>query len=146
MLFIEARDKLGVGIVLVILVIIGAIVFLRPKPEVFVYAPVEITGSTLTADDQPSDDSVQVDAEVKQAGFVTVHEAMGDAPGPVVGQSALLQPGSYPDLAVNMSGSLTTPGGYFVLLFTDDGDGIYEPGVDLPVKSNGTVVKVHVGL
>lgn len=144
---LQKGDWLGVAIVIALLVGIGAFIAFAPKTEVRVYAPVEVTGSAVTLGEVMADaTTVPVTAEIKQEGFVTVHRAIGEAPGPLIGRSPLLSIGSHPDLLVPTTEPISPPGEFFVLLFVDDGDGIYEPGVDLPVMSNGTVIKEKISL
>ncbi|HRH32064.1 MAG TPA: hypothetical protein PLK06_01940 [bacterium] len=144
---LQKGDWLGVAIVIVLLVGIGAFIAFAPKTEVRVYAPVEVTGSAVVLGEVVVDaTSVPVTAEVKQAGFVTVHRAIGEAPGPLIGQSPLLSVGTHADLLVPTTEPISPPGEYFVLLFADDGDGVYESGVDLPVMSDGKVIKEKISL
>ncbi|MDQ5952101.1 MAG: hypothetical protein QG626_228, partial [Patescibacteria group bacterium] len=84
--------------------------------------------------------------EVKQEGFVTVHLAIVEPPGPLIGKSPLLSIGTHLDLLVTTTEPISPPGEYFVLLFADDGDGVYESGVDLPVMSDGKVIKEKISL
>jgi hypothetical protein len=128
---------LGAGVI----VGLGLLVAFAPQAEPFVYRPVEITGSSILALPARSPEVALVGAEVKQAGFVTVNISHGNAPGPNVGESQLLEPGSYPNLEVHLHEPMNGVDNYFVLLFVDDGDGVYEPGVDLPVMSDGKVVE-----
>ncbi|MDQ5952645.1 MAG: hypothetical protein QG626_774, partial [Patescibacteria group bacterium] len=82
---LQKGDWLGVAIVTVLLVGIGVFIAFAPKTEVRVYAPIEVTGSTVTLGEVVADaTSVLVAAEVKQEGFVTVHRAIGEAPGPLI--------------------------------------------------------------
>ena len=142
----QKGDVFGVVIVVALLVGVGAFFAYAPKASRVVYAPTEIAGSSLTLLTQTEERSVLVAAEVKQVGFVTVHQAIGDAPGPVIGQSPLLAVGSHPELSLETTEPLRPPNDYFVLLFVDDGDGVFEAGIDLPVMSEGQVVKQRLSL
>jgi len=143
----QKGDLVGLIIVVTILVSIAAFLVFAPKAPKVTYTPVEITGSSVVlSDTQAVGRSVLVSVEVKQRGFVTIHQAIGDAPGPVIGQSPLLDPGSYAELSVEATEILQPPGQYFILLFVDDGDGVYEAGVDLPVMSEGQVIKQKLSL
>ena len=141
----QKGDYIGLAIVITILVGIGLFFAYAPKAPVVVYSPVEITGSSVTVNPETTERSIQVSAEIKQPGFVTVHEAIGEAPGPVIGQTPLLTVGSHPNLTIETTG-LEPLYDYFILLFVDDGDGIYEAGIDLPVMSDGQVIKQKVSL
>jgi hypothetical protein len=142
----QKGDLIGLISVGVILAGIGLFFALAPEAEEIIYAPVEITGSSLGGQAVAGKSKVIATAELKQAGFVTVHEAMGDAPGPLIGQSPLLAAGSYEGIEVETTGPLSPPQEYFILLFVDDGDSVYEPRIDLPVMSDGQVVKQKLSL
>ena len=129
-----------------ILASVGLFFQFAPKAPVVVYAPVEVTGSSLTLGENAPGQVVNVSAEVKRPGFVTVHQAIGEAPGPIIGTSELLEVGGHAALVIHTDEPLQPPAEYFVLLFVDDGDGVYEPGVDLPVMSNGQVIKQKLSL
>ena len=152
----QKGDWIGVVIVGAILAGIGLFFAFAPKAPEVAYAPVEVTGSSVAVTTPSATDSsegvagggteVRLSAEIKRPGFVTIHQAIGEAPGPVVGQSALLSPGNHADLIIKTTEPMLSQGGYFALLFVDDGDGVSESGVDLPVMSNGQVIKVKLSL
>lgn len=139
-------DVAGLVIVMLLLLGLGAFFVYAPQAPQEIYAPVEITGSSLSTGTVVDEHTVQVSAELKQPGFVTVHQAVGAAPGPLVGQTDLLAPGSYPELHVPTTAALQPPGEYLLLLFVDNGNHVFEPGIDLPVMSDGQVVKQPVNL
>lgn len=144
---LQKGDWVGIITIVVLLCGIAAFIALAPRAEVQVYAPVEVTGSSLVVSEQQTgENTVKVSAELKRAGFIAVHQAMGEAPGPIVGQSPLLSVGNYADLVVATTEMLRPTEDYFVLLFVDDGDGVYELGVDLPVMSEGKVIKQKLSL
>ena len=142
----QKGDWLGVIIVVAILAGGAGFLALAPKVPKVVYAPVEVTGSAVTVDGELGERSVTMSAELKRDGFVTIHQAIGEAPGPVIGQSGLLAAGSYSGLMIEATEPLLSSSGYFILLFVDDGDGVYESGIDLPVMSDGKVIKVKISL
>ncbi len=139
----QQRDILGLGIMLALLAGLGLFFAYAPKTSTNqnTFLPVEITGSSVTVGTQAGEQALRVSAEIVQPGFVTVHQALGQAPGPVVGQSPLLSVGRHLNLVVTTTELLLPGSQYFVLLFVDDGDGIYQAGVDLPVMSDGQVIK-----
>lgn len=139
----QQRDILGLGIMLALLAGLGLFFAYAPKTSTNqnTFLPVEITGSSVTVGTQTGEQALRVSAEIVQPGFVTVHQALGQAPGPVVGQSPLLSVGRHLNLVVTTTELLLPGSQYFVLLFVDDGDGIYQTGVDLPVMSDGQVIK-----
>jgi hypothetical protein len=142
-MMLKKGDIAGVVILAAMILGVGLFFALAPKAPEVVYAPVELTGSDLTVLtlSRENQKEVKVKATLMKPGFVTIHESVGPAPGPVLGHSGLLEPGVYEDMVIALPEALETDMNYFALLFVDDGDGIYEPGVDLPVKSNGETVK-----
>ncbi|MFZ2681859.1 MAG: hypothetical protein WAZ14_02080 [Patescibacteria group bacterium] len=141
----QKGDWVGLISVGVILMGIGLFLWFAPRVDQLVYAPVEITGSALTGQVTPEENAVTVTAEIKQPGFVVLHEALGEAPGPIAGQTPLLAPGSYTNFLLVPTMPMG-PQDYFLLLFVDDGDGVYEPMVDLPVMTAGQVLKYKLSL
>lgn len=137
---------MGVIIVAVLLIGIGLFLALAPEATKVVYAPVEITGSAITHVTGIAPESVDVTVDIKQPGFIGVHQAIGDAPGPIIGQSALLAIGSNLYVTIRTIEPIQPTGEYFALMFVDDGDGVFEAGIDLPVMSNGQVVKLKFSL
>ena len=142
----QKGDWLGLLTVIAILVGIGLFFAYAPEAKPDVYAPVEVTGSSVTVGAQTGEQSVRVTAEVKQPSFITVHQALGEAPGPVIGVSGLLAPGSYAPLSIALPVPIVPTNDYFILMFLDDGDGVFEAGVDLPIMSDGQVIKVKLSL
>lgn len=142
-LVMQKGDVTGLVIVGILLAGIGMFfAFAKPAPEV-AYVPVEITGTSVTLG-EVMDTTVVVAGEIRQPGFITLHQAIGEAPGPIVAVSPLLAVGIYDRLELEATEELLSAGGYYVLVFVDNGDGVYEPGVDLPVMSNGEVIKIKV--
>jgi hypothetical protein len=136
------------GAVIIVGLIIGIAAFFvfASQAPVRIYAPVEIPGSTLSVSQPTNESAVMIAATLKQAGFVTVHQAIGEAPGPLIGQSDLLPPGTYTDITLNMLGALSADNDFYFLVFVDDGNGVYDPGIDLPVMSDGQVIKQKLSL
>lgn len=143
----QKGDWFGLAIVITLLVGIGIFFAYAPKAPRDGYVPVEVTGSSVSVVATPEEGrAVQVSAEIKKPGFVTIHEAIGDAPGPIIGHSPLLTVGSHSNLTIETTEPLFPPYEYFVLLFVDDGDSVYEAGIDLPVMSEGQVIKQKLSL
>lgn len=139
-------DLIGLGIVLAVIIIIAVFFLLAPSAPQVSYRPVEEMGSALTVvePDIKHLGEIHVDAVLKVPGFITFHEAVGDAPGGLVGTSEYLQPGEYKDLVIKLARPLEADNQYFALMFKDGGNKKYDLGVDLPVMSDGTVIKVHI--
>ncbi|MFA5946509.1 MAG: hypothetical protein WC813_00605 [Patescibacteria group bacterium] len=144
-MFIKKEDATGLVILFVMMVIIATFFVLAPNAPEISYRPVEETGSALIVVDPTLDNlgEIHVSATVKTPGFITFHEAIGQAPGGVVGVSEYLQPGEYKDLVITPLRPLERDNQYFALMFKDGGNHKYDLGVDLPIMSNGAVIKVH---
>jgi len=144
-MYIKKEDLGGLVILFVMIVIIAAFFVFAPNASELSYKPIEQTGSQLTV--VPPDlehlGEVRVDTILKAAGFVTFHEAIGQAPGAVVGSSIYLEPGEYKDLVIKLAKPLEANNQYFALMFADNGNHAYDTGVDLPVMSDGKVIKIH---
>ncbi len=144
-MYLKKEDWVGVVIVGAVIVIIAAFFFFAPTASPIAYQPVEETGSALSvaAPTSKTLSDITVDATLKVPGFITFNEAIGQAPGQTVGQSQFLQAGDYHGLVIHLSVPLEMNNQYFGLLFKDDGNKTYDPGVDLPVMSNGQPIKFH---
>ncbi len=127
-----------------LILFIGGIGFfmLAPKKPKVDYVPVEVPGSSVTlAPQQEPDNTVEVKATVIEPSFITVHGAMGAAPTAPFGESAYLAPGTYDDLVIHLDTPMSVFETYYVLMFLDDGNRVYERGIDLPIMVNGQVIK-----
>jgi hypothetical protein len=142
-MWLKKEDVAGVVILAVVIVAVGLFFFLAPKAPQIVYRPVEETGSSLAVQEPSADNlhTIHVDAVLKVPGFITFHEAMGEAPGALVGTSAYLPAGEYKDFVIELMPGLEPDQQFMSLLFADDGNGRYEAGIDLPVMSEGVVIK-----
>lgn len=130
-------DAIFLGVIILAVLGFGALFAFAPQTPV--YAPVELTGSTMTA---TSTADYRVDAWVtlKQPGFVTIHESIGGAPGPVVATSMYLETTSVvSSIAVDPALNVGAP--YVALLHVDNGDGEFVMEEDMPVMSDGVVVR-----
>ena len=136
-------DIVGLIIVLGMLSGVAALFVFAPQRAEVSFAPVEVSGSALVFI-EAHDSGVVVDAVLGKPGFVTVHELVGKAPGAIVGVSDFLDVGIYQALFVFTSDNMRLSGDYVMLMVADDGDGVYEPGVDRPVMVNGEVIRVPV--
>ncbi len=140
-MLLKKEDWLGIGVVVFIILLVGAFFAFAPQAPEITYKPVEVTGSDLVviAPAKDQKDFVKVSATLVKPGFVVIHQAIGEAPGPIISSSPYLKAGTYIDYQIPTT--LSAENDYFALLFADDGDGVYEAGVDLPVMSNGAVIK-----
>ncbi|RMD52303.1 hypothetical protein D6827_00265 [Candidatus Parcubacteria bacterium] len=127
---------LGIAVIL----IVALIVFWAPEKGP-AYAPVDVGGGSISVTDQPASDSVVLNAELAAPGFITVHSAIGDAPGPIIGVSDYLPVGKYDNLQIPLSESLRPNFRYITLLHADNGDQVFVIDDDLPVMVDGAVVR-----
>ena len=141
----KKEDLGGIAILFVVIAVVAAFFLFAPNAPVISYRPIEETGSALSVADPDGQHlgEIHVDAVLKTPGFITFHEAIGQAPGGVVGSSPYLEPGEYKDLVITLTTPLEPVNQYFALMFKDDGNKVYDPGIDLPVMSEGKVIKVH---
>ncbi len=129
-------------------IVLGGLALLfvfSPERKAFVFQPLEVPWSALVLADV-SDQAVVLDAVLGKAGFITLHQRVGDAPGPLLASSTLLSEGIHSAFVLEVSGGLSDLESYLLLMVADDGDGVYEPGVDLPVMVDGQVIRVPVAL
>ncbi len=105
------------------------------------FAPVDVGGGSLTFPEQTRTTEVTFSTTLVKTGFVTIHQAIGLAPGPVVAISSPLTPGEYVDVTLAVPDGLTPGLPYIALLLVDDGDGVYESDWDFPVTTGGSVVR-----
>jgi plastocyanin len=78
-----------------------------------------------------------------KASYVVIHEDNNGAPGTIIGQSVLLQPGTYTDVNVTVTTKLEAGKTYYAMIHTDNGDGVYATADDVPAKdASGNVVMV----
>lgn len=136
-------DLLGLISLVIMLGGAAALFVFAPERSEIAFQPVEVAGSALVLVDT-QDAGVVVDAVLGTPGFITLHETIGDAPSTIVVSSPLLETGIHSALTLQPAGGLSPDMGYVMLMAADDGDGVYEPGVDRPVMVNGEVIRVPV--
>ena len=134
---------------LIPLIIVGGLAYLvtrAPQASELAYAPVEYTGSDVIAGPQSSGAYVQIQsAEIKTPSFISIHESITQAPAQSIGYSGLLPAGSYADIPVTLSQTMLPGYRYIVLLMADtNSNGQFDIGVDLPIMSDGAVVRQDV--
>lgn len=121
---------------------LGYLFFLAPPAKDTTFAPVELPGSTLATVPGISSATAYVfEATLVEDGFITIHQSIGGAPGPIIAASALLLPGTYENIPVALATALVPGSDYVALLHVDNGDGAYIVNDDLPVKANGATVR-----
>lgn len=110
----------------------------------------EVTGrAALTVEEIDPGDKVEVSvAELLQPGFIVVHQDQNRELGEVLGTSSLYSAGVYKDVQVGVSHPLTDSQVIHVVLYSDDGDGVFTSS-DSPVSDeNGLNIEVlkNVGM
>jgi hypothetical protein len=112
------------------------------KDEAMAAMPGMATASLMLAD-QPAGTGSSVVIEeltLDKPGFVVIHQEADGKPGPVIGHSDLIVPGSYKNYSVGIDSTMAGSAVYPMLHY-DNGDGNYEfPGPDGPVKVDDKVV------
>jgi hypothetical protein len=132
-------DIIGGGMLLGLLLALGAFFMFAPERKERAYGPVEIPGSTIAAS-APTDASVEVTATFVKSGFVTIHQSIGGAPGPMIGLSEYRNAGE--DQLITIATEILTLGmSYIALLHVDDSDGTFDFEKDMPVTSGGLSVR-----
>ncbi len=129
----------GVILLIVILVIGGFFVFAKETPQLD-YGPVEIAGSVITGK-PTSNMSVDVSGTFLKDSFITIHQAMGEAPGEIIGTSQLIKAGSTETFSIPLTKPMVYAGPYLALLHVDNGDGVFVIKDDMPVTSGGKTVR-----
>lgn len=114
--------------------------FFSPKktPD---FGPVDVGGGSIIVFDQSRTNIVELNVDLAVPGFVSIHEAMGEAPGKVMGVSDYLTTGSYGGINIFLSEEMILGNTYIALLHADDGDGMFDIQKDMPVEVNGEVVR-----
>lgn len=113
----------------------AAIPSVSPSPAKTTTAPARVGGNLIYVPEQTPGSVVTVaQVGLEQPGYVVVHRAAGEKPGPIVGASALIAAGDHADLAVSLSQRTADGQTFFAMLHRDDGDGQFDARTDAPVK------------
>ena len=134
------KDYFIEGLILLVVVALGAFfLFSRNAPDL-AYGSVEIPGSVLMAT-APSSEAVDITATTMKPGFITIHESIGSAPGPIIGSSGYLDVQENKNFIIFTSQGMNPATPYIALLHVDNGDGRFVITDDMPVTSNGASVR-----
>ncbi|MEK7632452.1 MAG: hypothetical protein AAB473_01525 [Patescibacteria group bacterium] len=133
-------DIFGGVILLIVIAAIGAFLYFAQSAPELSYGPVELAGSVLSAAPK-STTEVTISGTLVKSGFVTIHQAMGTAPGEIVGTSDLIVAGIFTDVVVHLAKPMEYAGPYVALLHVDNGDGVFVVKDDMPVTSSGVSVR-----
>ncbi len=141
---LKKSDIIVFVIILAAIVGLAALFFIAPSaPADLGYAPVEIPGSTLAVTPGASWEGMELfTVNLVQDGFITVHQSMGGAPGPIIGTSGFLDHGLHDGTGVKLDTPLVPGQSYIALLHVDNGDQVFTVADDLPVSADGQVVRV----
>ena len=136
-------DIQGLVFLLVMLSVLFGIAFFVPRNEQApnVVVPKEIAEASVAAGEQGAD-GLAVTYSLSTPGFVSLHRAMGDAPGEILGQ-VYVPAGEQQSVILPTSGAV---GPAILLLFADDGDGVFSVGKDQPLVHDGVSVRDEVVL
>ncbi|MBT4856997.1 hypothetical protein HON52_02310 [Candidatus Uhrbacteria bacterium] len=135
------KDVLSViGVVAILILLAAYFAFSKSAPQIG-YKPVDLDGGSILVEDQDATETVTLDAELSEPGWITVHFSMSGAPAEVVGVSEYLEAGAYDDMVINLDEEMTKGWRYITLLHVDNGDQVFDIEDDLPVSVNGEVVR-----
>lgn len=136
-------DVIGGAMLLIGLVAIGAFFLFAPNGPELSYGPVELLGSKITAT-VANGAEVDTTATLIKPGYITVHESIGEAPGPVIGVSGYIEVGEDVSVKVMLSQPMTAGLTYIALLHVDNGDEHFVITDDMPVTNGGESVRANV--
>ena len=133
-------DIVGGVILLVVILGMGLFFYFAQQAPQSSYGPVELAGSALRATPTSSLE-VTVSGMLVEPGFITIHQAMGTAPGDIVGVSGLLPVGTLADTVIHLTKPMVYAGPYVALLHVDNDDGVFVVKDDMPVTNGGATVR-----
>lgn len=107
------------------------------------YVPVEVPGAQMLEAYAASSEAMNVVVDIPVVSWVTVHAAIGEAPGPVIGQSGYIAPGRLMT-SMRIEPLMVSGVTYIVLVHSDDGDGLFDITKDLPISVDGAVLRADV--
>lgn len=142
----QKGDWIGLGMTGVAIAIFGALLWSAPEAPEVDFGPVDVGGGAVSIPAQTLAGAVTFSAELAKPGFVSIHESVGPAPGEVIGVSSLLPEGATTDATISLSTEMIPGLTYIALLHVDNGDGMYRTDDDMPVKTDGSVVRVDFKL
>lgn len=124
-----------------LLIIFGYFLFGAEEADELAYRPIDVGGGAIMVENQVDMNRVVLDVEVVEPGFVSIHESMSGAPARLIGNSGLLEPGFHEGVEIILNTPMIPGFRYITLLTVDNGNGVFELGVDLPVMVDGEVVR-----
>ncbi|MEK7459150.1 MAG: hypothetical protein AAB663_01950 [Patescibacteria group bacterium] len=140
-------DILVAGVVVVFVALLGYVFFFADSAPSGVadlgYAPVDVPGAQMLEAYAASNEAMNVVVDIPVESWVTVHAAIGSAPGPIIGQSGYMESGGRMT-SMRIEPLMVTGVTYIVLVHKDDGDGSFDINKDLPIMADGTVLRADV--
>ncbi len=137
------KDYFWILTLLVGLAAFGAIIFYSPDAPELAYHTVDVGGGSIEIGDQNQLNYITLNAELAAPGFITIHKTISDAPAEIIGISDYLNVGFYDDLIIPVSEEMLPGYKYAALLHVDDGDQVFVAELDMPVETNGEVVRPY---
>ncbi len=137
---ISKKDAVSLCVILLIIIFLGAYFLFVPSANT-PFGPVELSGGSIEVSDQYELDRVSLTAELAEAGWITIHESISDAPAEIIGTSEYLEAGLFENLEIHLGTEMIAGFKYITLLHIDDGDQIFDAQLDFPVSVNGEVVR-----
>lgn len=133
-------DIFGLVILLVMIGLMACFFIFAPESN-NVQNQARVDGSVIENITVHNEHTVTLTVTAMTASFVTLHETISTAPGPIIAVSPRINAGEHIDIDLGVASGLQKGSSYIVLMVKDDGDGVYEPGIDLPIVSGDSVVK-----
>lgn len=115
----------------------------RPGSNELGYVPVEVENAKLLEAYAASAEAMNVVIDIPVPSFVTVHTAIGSAPGPIIGQSGYIEPNKHMT-SMKIDPLMVSGMTYIVLVHKDNGDSLFSLEEDLPIMNDGKVLRADV--
>jgi len=144
---IKAWQWIVTVIVIIILIIIGVLVFGGDKTtdtiidDTSTSVPNSITGVNriVMSDQYPGNIVYLSSVQFENGGWVVIHSDTAGKPGAIIGQTYFekgINPGR-----ITLTKATVEGGTYYAMLHSDDGNKIFDPIKDLPLKdTNGSII------
>lgn len=82
-------------------------------------------------------------ASLSTPGFVVIHKDDEGEFGEVIGVSSVLPSGPNYQMSIPLRTPTNNNGSYYAVLYFDNGNGVFEPGLDLPTLTNSDGLPIH---
>lgn len=85
--------------------------------------------------DQKPGNSVHINQVIiEKNGYLSIHEDKNGGFGDIIGTSTLLPEGSSQNFDIILNKTMSNGQKFYAMLHADDGDGVFDPAKDLPLK------------